>query len=173
MSALPEIPLQGDEETLLRSFLDFYRAALLDRAEGLTSEQMGVALAPSRLTLAGLIGHMCMVEQTWFVIRLDGKDRPSPWCTLDHDADLDAEMTYGESLSAEELLADFERITNESRRRVDQADSLDELSVASDGDGQRWNLRWILIHMIEEYARHCGHADLVRESIDGNSASLP
>jgi len=172
MSTPPDIPLQGDEETQLRAFLDFFRAALLDRAEGLTEEQMRVALPPSSLSMSRLIGHMCMVEQIWFVIRFDGEDRPSPWCTLDHEADFDAEMTLGESMTTDELLAEFERIVSDSRRRVDNADSLDALSVGSNADGEHWNLRWILIHMVEEYARHCGHADFIRESIDGNSASL-
>ncbi len=167
----PHIPLQGDERTLLVAFLDFYRAALVDRAYGLTDEQLQMAHQPATLTLSRLIGHMAMVEQTWFRDRLSGDGMGEPWASLDWDADWDAEMTLAQSWTGEELLAKFNESVADSRARTDAAPSLDQLSVGTNQDGERWNLRWILIHMIEEYARHCGHADLIRESIDGNVLS--
>ena len=166
----PHIPLSGDEQTLLNAFLDFYRAALLDRAFGLSSEQLQVALPPSSLTLSRLIGHMAMVEETWFLDRFAGIDQIGPWGSLDWEADQDAEMTLAQTWTTEQLLATFEASVAASREQVAAASSLDQLSVKPSRDGESWNLRWILIHMIEEYARHCGHADLIRESIDGNVA---
>lgn len=166
----PHIPLSGDEQTLLNAFLDFYRAALLDRAFGLSQEQLQVALPPSSLTLSRLIGHMAMVEETWFLNRFAGVDMLGPWESLDWDADRDAEMTLAQTWSAERLLATFSSSVAASREQVAVASSLDQLSIKTGGEGEPWNLRWILIHMIEEYARHCGHADLIRESIDGNTA---
>lgn len=85
-------------------------------------------------------------------------------------ADRDAEMTLAQSWPGERLFARFEAAVVDSRARVESADSLDQLSKESNSDGEHWSLRWILVHMIEEYARHCGHADLIRESIDGDAA---
>lgn len=168
--APPDIPLSGDERTLLVDFLDFYRAALVDRAFGLGEVQLQMPLPPSSLTLSRLIGHMAFVEEFWFLIRFRGGSFIGPWADLDWEADGDAEMTLAQTWSREELLAAFEASVAASRAVVAETDSLDRLSEASGPDGDRWDLRWILIHMIEEYARHCGHADFIRESIDGDVA---
>jgi len=166
----PPIPLAGDEITLLEAFLDFYRAALVDRAFGLINEQLQIALPPSSLTLSRLIGHMAMVEESWFLHRFAGVDMIGPWAELDWDADQDAEMTLAQTWSTDQLLATFEASVAASRDQAAAAESLDQLSAKDNREGEHWNLRWILIHMIEEYARHCGHADLIRESIDGDTA---
>ncbi len=79
-------------------------------------------------------------------------------------------MTRADTLPSEQLLAEFNEACDDSRRRTAAAESLDQLSVATNPRGERLNLRWILVHMIEEYARHCGHADLIREAIDGDTA---
>jgi uncharacterized damage-inducible protein DinB len=168
--ALPSIPLEPDERTALETFLDFYRAALLDRAYGLDDSQLRVGLAPSSLTLARLLGHMAFVEQIWFRNRFDGLDPVEPWASLDWEADGDAEMTITDGWSAEEITERFVAACDDSRQRAAAASSLDQRSVATSRNGEHWNLRWILVHMIEEYARHCGHADLIRESIDGDTA---
>ncbi|MGH1487820.1 MAG: DinB family protein [Acidimicrobiales bacterium] len=165
----PAIPLQGDERTLLLAFLDFYRAALVDRAFGLSHEQLQVAHPPATLTLSRLLGHMAFVEQFWFRERFDGLELGEPWASLDWETDRDAEMALAQVWPVEQLLATFNDSVADSRARVEAAVSLDQLSAKSADDGQQWNLRWILIHMIEEYARHCGHADLIREAIDGDS----
>ena len=166
----PDIPLHGDEQTLLLSFLEFYRSALLDRAFGLSRDELQVALPPSTLTLSRLIGHMALVEENWFVDRFAGLDFIGPWDSLDWDADPDAEMTLAQTWSVDELMAVYEASVAASREQVAMASSFDQRSVRTDRDGRTWDLRWILIHMIEEYARHCGHADLIRESIDGDTA---
>jgi hypothetical protein len=164
----PPIALAADELTTLTAFLDSYRAALLDRAWGLTSEQMNASHPPSSLTLTRLIGHMSGVEMGWFFDKFDGETPPQWIEELDWDADPDAEMTRAETLSPEVLVAEFKAQCEDSRRRTASAESLDQLSVGLSRSGERFNLRWILVHMIEEYARHCGHADLIRESIDGD-----
>ena len=166
---LPPVPLQADERTTLVAFLDFYRAALLDRAHGLTTEQLQIALPPSTLTLSRLIGHMILVEQSWFRDRFDGEPMPDPWADHDWAADPDAEMDLAQTWSSDHLFAEFEQVIADSRARVERASSLDQLSAPPNREGEHWSLRWILVHMIEEYARHCGHADLIRESIDGDT----
>lgn len=155
---------------MLNSFLDYYRAALLDRAYGLNEEQLATPLAPSSLTIGGLISHMAMVEYNWYRHRFAGHEMHEIFTSLDWDANPDAEMALAATMSVDELLRLFDDSVRDSRQRVKNAASLDDLSVKDrNGDGERWNLRWIMIHMIEEYARHCGHADLIRESIDGDT----
>ncbi len=166
----PDIPLEADERTMLIAFLDFYRAALVDRAHDLTSDQLQIALPPSTLTLSRLVGHMALVERIWFRDRFEGIGVGEPYESLDWDVDGDAEMTLAQSWSADELMGAFDAAVADSRARVDAATSLDSLSALANRAGAHWSLRWILVHMIEEYARHCGHADLIRESIDGDVA---
>ena len=167
----PALPLQADERTTLVAFLDFYRAAFLDRAFGLGPERLGETPLPTSLSLTRLIGHMAYVEYIWFRERFDGEETIHYLADVDWDADPDAEMTLAETWPAETLFARFEEAVADSRVRVQAADSLDQLSVRPNRDGEQWNLRWILVHMIEEYARHTGHADLIREAIDGNTLS--
>jgi uncharacterized damage-inducible protein DinB len=174
-SAPPPIPLQADEVTTLTAFLDFYRAELVDRAYGLSADQLRQTQPPSTLSLARLLGHMAYVELTWFAERFDGDEIPEPWTSLDWERDVDAEMTMAEGWSPDEVHARFDDAVADSRARVEAAlaagpDPLDAESARGGRDGERWNLRWILVHMIEEYARHCGHADFIRESIDGDVA---
>ena len=153
---------------MLQAFLAFYRASLLDRAWGLDKQQLAANLAPSSLSLARLIGHMAWVEYIWFRVRLDGQDFPDPFANLDWDADADAEMTLAETWSVADLLQTYADAIADSDARIAAASSLDVLTVGVGKDGEAWNLRWLMIHMIEEYARHCGHADFIRESIDGD-----
>ena len=167
----PPLPLRADERTTLTSFLDFCRAAVVDRAYGLSDAQLRTPHPPSSLSLARLLGHLALVEHHWFRHRFAGQPMPDPWHDLDFDADRDAEMTLAETWTRPELLARFDEAVTDSRAWVAAAPSLDALSVESNPDGEHWSLRWILVHMIEEYARHCGHADLIREAIDGDVLS--
>ncbi len=170
----PTIPLEADETTTLVAFLDYYRTELLDRAWGLTAEQLRQTHPPSTLNMARLLGHLALVEYTWFAERLDDVELDEPWSSLDWDGDIDAEMTLAETWTPNELRARFQEAIDDARRRVDAAltdgSGLDTRSKRPGRDGEHWSLRWILVHMIEEYARHCGHADLIRESIDGDLA---
>lgn len=165
----PALPHAGDERTLLLAFLDLYRFEFLDRIRGLDGDALRRRLAPSRLSLGGLVGHMALVEHIWFRVRFAGLDMPEPYASFDFEADADAEMTWGESLDAAELTAVFTAAVAESDRHLGAATLDDVASRVPDGV-EAWNLRWIVIHLIEEYARHTGHADLIRESIDGELA---
>lgn len=167
---LPAIVNEGDERTLLIQFLDFYRAALIDRAWGLDAAQLQQTLAPSSLSIGRLISHMAYVENIWFRVRFAGQDMPTTFATLDWGADPDAEMTLSSDWGLDRLITEFDAAVAFARRTTVAAASLDARSAGTDAAGEHWNLRWILIHMIEEYARHCGHADLIRESIDGDLA---
>ena len=158
----PRPPLVGGERAVLDGWLDFHRATLLWKCEGLTLDQLKLApVSSSSLTLLGLVRHLTEVERGWFLPFL-GEQVPDLYCSEDNpdgdfadvpDADAAADLArYGEVVDAiSELLA----------RR-----NLDEVEV----DGEKsYNLRWIMTHLIEEYARHNGHADLLREAIDGRT----
>ena len=166
----PDLPHSGDERSLLLAFLDVFRFEFLDRAAGLSFEQLRQIHPPSTLNLARLLGHMTLVEHIWFRQRFAGLDAPELYQSLDWEADPDAEMTRAEGLDPDELRAEYQAAVAESNRHIAAALSLDVVAVAVPDGVEAWNLRWILIHMIEEYARHCGHADLIRESIDGRLA---
>jgi uncharacterized damage-inducible protein DinB len=161
----------ADERQMLLSFLDLYRMTLIRKAAGLTQEELSRPLPPSTLTLGGLLKHMAVVEDDWFTSDLAGGDLPEPWASVDWDADRDWELNSAKYDTPEELLILFEAALARSRVVVEACDSLDQRSVKTDSEGKRFTLRWILIHMIEEYARHCGHADFLRESIDGQRGS--
>jgi uncharacterized damage-inducible protein DinB len=162
--------LDGDERTLLSAFLDYHRATLLMKAEGLSQAQLSQRLPSSSLSLAGLLKHMALVEDSWFTYRFAGRPEAEPWVSVDWDADPDWEFHTAVDDTPEELFAMYEAACGRSRMVVDAAPSLDDRSVATSREtGERYALRWILLHMIEETARHNGHADLLREAVDGRT----
>ena len=160
--------LRTDERTTIGQFLDYQRLTLISRIEGLTIEQLSITRPPSELTLAGLIKHLALVEDSWFVDRMAGRPLPEPWLSAPFDDDPDWEFHSAPDDTPEELLALYRHACARSRAVVAEHDDLGALSVvpSRQGDGL-FSLRWILLHMIEETARHNGHADLLRESIDG------
>jgi uncharacterized damage-inducible protein DinB len=170
-----DAPLRADEATTLRAFLDHHRDTLRWKCSGLTQEQLAQPLPPTDMTLGGLMKHIAIVEQSWFEDDFEGGGLMPPFDTADWDSDRDWEWHTARDDSPEELFA----LLDEARRRsdvvLDEALApggvgLDGLSTAEAPNGRgRFSLRWILLHMIEEYARHNGHADLIRESIDGQT----
>jgi uncharacterized damage-inducible protein DinB len=160
-------PSSGPELPLLSGFLDFLRETVLLKCEGMSAEQLAQPLPPSTLTLGGLLNHLALVEDGWFRYAFLGVPRWQPWDGVDWDADPEFEFRTATELSADALRARYRETVARSREVVAQAASLDQLSVRTRPDGEPWSLRWILIHLIEETARHAGHADLLRESIDG------
>jgi uncharacterized damage-inducible protein DinB len=161
-------PDSGSERDLLTAFLDYQRATVLLKCEGLTAEQLGRTIPTSSLTLAGLLNHLALVEDSWFPVRFAGRPDAEPWTGVDWDADPDFEFRTATDLAPEELRARYADACARSREVVAATTSLDELSVGtSSRTGNRWDLRWVLLHMIEETARHAGHADLLREAVDG------
>jgi uncharacterized damage-inducible protein DinB len=164
-------PLATDEATMLVAFLDYHRDTLRIKADGLTAEQLAQTLPPSTLTLGGLLKHVALNEASWFGRVLHGRPMGEPWDSVDWDADPDWELTTAKDDSPEQLRHLMDEAVDQARRNIDEAlaaGGLEQLSVGSSRkEGKQFSLRWILLHMIEEYARHNGHADLIRESIDG------
>lgn len=158
-------PRAGGEHDTLVSFLDYFRSVLVRKCAGLTSDQLDVTVAASDLTLGRLLRHMTLVEDHWFQATLHDRPLPDLWLAADWDAQPDWEMDTASDYVPPELAAQFEAATARSREAIQDLD-LDRVAARESG-GAATNLRWILVHMIEEYARHCGHADLLREAIDG------
>ncbi|MGW7220637.1 DinB family protein [Streptomyces sp. NPDC054826] len=163
----PIPPPHADERTMLEAWLDFHRATLVLKCSGLKDEQLRrPAAAPSSMTLLGLVQHMAEVERNWFQRVFAGLTLPPVYgesnpdgFTVHPDRGLDeatatwrAEITRGRELTADASLDDSGNLSGPEAGHV--------------GD-QGVSLRWIMIHMIEEYARHNGHADLIREQVDG------
>ena len=168
----PEPPLAADEVSTLIGFLDFQRATLAWKFDGVDAPGLTTTVAASSMTLAGLLKHMAYVEYLWFSRWLDGQDPLPPWDVVDWAAEPDWEWTSSAQDSPEQLLALWTGWVENSRLLLAAAlpnGGLGQLTPRSWPDGRSPSLRWILCHMIEEYARHNGHADLIRESVDGRT----
>lgn len=167
----PQPPTASDELGTLLGFLDFHRATLEWKTRGLTDEQLRRTVPPSTMTLGGLLLHLALVEDHWFTRVVGEAGMPEPWASVDWDADPDWEWHAAADLSADQLRARWaSRVAASSgvvlRAIRADADALDRTHPAP---GEEVTLRWVLVHMIEEYARHNGHADLLREAIDGQT----
>jgi uncharacterized damage-inducible protein DinB len=156
-----------NERRGLEEFLDYYRQVMRRKADGLTPEQLTHTVASSSLSIGGMIRHLTLVEESWFGEVLQGLDLGEPWASIDWKTDPDWDFDSAAGSSAEDLLNAHAEICERSRQILAEAADLDTLSVRGDSSGAKFNLRWILIHLIEEYAWHAGHADLIREDIDG------
>lgn len=156
-------PFNSDERATLDGFLNWYRATLLHKCAGLTGEQLARrAVPPSTLSLLGLIRHMTEVERNWFRRRFaDNPDLPHLYIeTRGDDRDFD-------DLDPERAEAEYGNLVAEQKRC---AEAVAGYALADTFTHTRFgdiSLRWLYTHMIEEYSRHCGHADLLRECIDG------
>jgi uncharacterized damage-inducible protein DinB len=160
--------LQAGEREMLTGWLEHHRAILVWKCEGLTDSQLRQrAVAPSSLSLLGLIRHMAGVERGWFREVLLGEDLSDLYSTEEGP---DADFNNVDGADVAEAFSAFEKACDESRQAAAAARDLDVLSKErSPRTGEQFSLRWILTHMIEEYARHNGHADLLRERIDGTT----
>lgn len=163
-------PVAHDEAATLLGFLDYQRDTLRWKCSGLTRTQLSTSLAPTTMTLGGLLKHLSVVEAGWLNLTFaGGVARPSWLAEMDPE---NPSWSFATAAGAEpeQLFAWFEESVAVSDGVVAAAlagpDGLSALSAEED-DGQRVSLRWILCHLIKEYARHNGHADLLRESIDG------
>jgi hypothetical protein len=155
-------PRVADERTMYQSWLDYHRGTLLWKCEGLTDEQLKTAATePSNLTLLGLLRHMAQVERGWFFDDWSGV-RAEPLYSTEESEDADFEDLAGATYVETKATFLAECATADEAVR---GHSLDE-TVLGPGE-EPISLRWIYVHMIEEYARHNGHADLLRERIDG------
>ncbi|HEY5302913.1 MAG TPA: DinB family protein [Acidimicrobiales bacterium] len=159
----------GSERVQLEGWLDYHRATLLMKCAGLdTGELTRRTVLPSTLTLLGLLQHMTLVEVAWFDVVLHDSDTPFPYTHSDDgQRDRDAEFNDFTFATPEEIADTFVTVCARSRELATDV-SLDDLAKKMRRDGPV-DLRWIYLHMIEEYARHNGHADLLREVLDGST----
>jgi uncharacterized damage-inducible protein DinB len=168
----PEPPVAADEAATLLGYLDYQRATLAWKCSGLDAAGLRASTAASTMTLGGLLKHMALVEQGWFHQALFGREHTEPWAGVDWTRDPDWEWHSAAADTPEELRALWQREVELSRACVAEAladGGLGRLAHRELQDGSHPSLRWIVLHMIEEYARHNGHADLIRESVDGQT----
>src|SRR5690349_15694016 len=159
----PDPPRIAGEREMLRVFLDFHRATLAMKCDGLSDDDLRRrSMPPSTLSLLGLVRHMAEVERTWFRRVIDSEDVPFVW-----SAKGDFQEAYDASAATRSEAFDAWQAEVERSRRIEaEAESLDVT-----GHFARWgedvSLRFVMLHLIHEYARHDGHADLIREGVDG------
>lgn len=168
----PEPPIDADEAATLLGFLDFQRATLRWKCDGVDESGMRATTAATRMTLGGLLKHLAFVEDYWFSVRLHGHEPSAPWLTADWEADHDWDWTSASADSPASLFDLWNAAVERSRDLVSLAltrGDLGQLAARPWPSGESPSLRWILVHMIEEYARHNGHADLLREAVDGGA----
>jgi uncharacterized damage-inducible protein DinB len=156
-------PLTSGERETLRAFLDFHRATLAMKCDDLSDEDLRRrSMPPSTLTLLGLVRHLAEVERTWFRRVINGEDIPLLWSP---EGDYQAAYDPAGSTRAEAFAA-WRNEVEHARRIEREAESLDVTAY-----NPRWeedvSLRLVMLHLIHEYARHNGHADFLREGIDG------
>jgi hypothetical protein len=166
----PGPPVAGDETATLLGSLDRQRATLAWKCGGLDAAGLRATVAASSITLGGLLKHLALVEDDYFSRRLHGRDLGAPWDAVDWDADPDWEWQSAADDSPEQLMGLWRDAVARSRSAVTEAladGGLGQLARHTWPDGRAPSLRRILIDLIEEYARHVGHADLIRESVDG------
>ena len=168
----PEPPFAAGEVTTLLGFLDFQRATFEWKCAGLDAAGLAETVGASTMTLGGMLKHLAWVEECWFSVRLNGHEWQPLWRDVDWRAEPDWEWTSAADDSPEQLRALWQDAVGRSRTLTDEAladGGLDRLTPWTWPDGRSVSLRWILCHMVEEYARHNGHADLIREAVDGQT----
>ncbi len=166
----PEPPRAGDETATLLGFLEYQRATLAWKCKGLDAAGLRATVGASAMTLGGMLKHLAYVEDDWCSRWLHGRDRQPPWDTVDWQADPDWDWHSAAEDTPEQLYTIWQDAVARSRALVAEvlADGgLERLARRAWPDGRAPSRRWILVHLIEEYARHNGHADLLRESVDG------
>jgi uncharacterized damage-inducible protein DinB len=166
----PEPPVAADEVATLLGFLEYQRATFAWKCAGLDAVGMAATVAASSMTIGGMIKHLAYVEEWWFSEWLLGRAPVVPWNTVDWEADPDWDWHSAANDSPDQLHALWQDSVAGSRASIIEAladGGLESLSRRTWSDGRAPSLRWIVVHMIEEYARHNGHADLLRESVDG------
>jgi uncharacterized damage-inducible protein DinB len=165
-----EPPVAADEIASALGFLDYQRATLAWKVAGLDATGLNTKVAASSMTLGGMLKHLAYVEDHWFSRYLHGNDPRAPWDVVDWHADRDWDWNSAAADTPEQLMSLWHEAVNRSRELVAEALATGDLGQPARRawpDGRAPSLRWIVLHMIEEYARHNGHADLIREAIDG------
>jgi uncharacterized damage-inducible protein DinB len=163
-----DVPTAWDERSTLTGMLDYARATVHAKCAGLSTEHVGAAPLPTSplTTIGGLVSHLRWVEYWWFEVVLLGGEDHGPWT----DEDPDREMRLGASTPLPVLLDDYEKQCRRYRELVAGMD-LDTSAKRTMSGGEHPTLRWILLHLIEETARHNGHLDILREMADGTTGT--
>lgn len=160
------VPFRGDEKESLHASLDRHRDVVLWKIRGLDDDSLRRSVTPSGTNLLGLVKHLAAVEYEWFCRTFGRETEPLPFDDTDENADL----RVGRDELTEDIVAFYQRARAAADGVITQY-SLDHTGTA--WYGETVTLRWVLIHMIEETARHCGHLDIVRELIDGATGDHP
>lgn len=155
--------VRRDERATLKGFLDWYRAVVERKVGGLTLVQATTVMTPTGMSPLGIIKHLGCVERGWFREIFSGADAEA----IDDGGDNSADFAIGADDTVDSVLAFYRTEVDRSRQIVGDAPSLDALSANATEFGEHVSLRWIMVHMLEETARHAGHLDLMREEIDG------
>jgi uncharacterized damage-inducible protein DinB len=154
----------ANERETLEAWLDWHRETLARKCEGLPAERLRERNAPpSPISLLGLVRHMAEVERAWFQRRISGRDIPRLYARQD---DYDADFNDVDTADVDEAFATWRAECEAAREVMRGVESLDRTLQWHD---KTVSVRWTLVHLIEEYARHAGHADLIRERIDGST----
>ncbi|MBK5268768.1 MAG: DinB family protein [Acidimicrobiia bacterium] len=159
-------PVTGDEGPMLVSILNKQREVMVWKLEDLTDEELRRPMTPSGTNLLGIVKHLAAVEYGWFCTTFGRATEPLPF----DDDDEDADLRVNNDETTEDILGFY--------RRACDASDLAMAEVGLDGEGTAWfgdmvSMRWVILHMIEETARHAGHADILRELIDGSTGYRP
>ena len=163
---IPRVPFTGGEKESLHTSLNRHRDVVLWKLKGLDDASLRRAVVPSGTTLLGLVKHLAAVDYSWFCTTFGRETEPLPFDPDDADADL--------RVNPDETTADIVEFYRRARAAADAAiDELDLNDVGTAWFGDPVSLRWVLIHMIEETARHAGHLDILRELIDGSTGDFP
>jgi uncharacterized damage-inducible protein DinB len=167
---LREPPVAGNEIDSLLGSLERQRRTFAWKSGGLDAAGLSTQVGRSTMTLGGLLKHLALVEDDWFSVKLWANERATPWNSADWDSDPDWEWHSAAQESPEYLYGLWDEAVGRSRALVAEAladGGLDRLARFTWPDGRSPSLRRMLVDMIEEYARHVGHADLLREAVDG------
>jgi len=148
----------------LEAMLDWHRAGVVAKVAGISQLHAAAKLLPSGTTIAGLVKHLALVEDSWFENRFAGNPDPEPWAAAPWDDDRDWEFHSAPDEPIADSVALYEAACERSRR-VSAAHELDDMAARD--NGRPFNLRFVYLHMIEETARHLGHLDILREQLDG------
>jgi hypothetical protein len=171
-----EPPLAGTEAEHLVGALDRLRTTFRWKADDLDAAGLQTRVGASSLTLGGLLKHLARAEEQMFSTKLSGAPLGAPWDAADWEADPDWDFTSAADHPPEQLYALWDGTVERSRARLDSAlagGGLDQLVHLRGPDGRRASLRRLLCDLIEEYGRHTGHADLLREAVDGRVGEDP
>jgi uncharacterized damage-inducible protein DinB len=166
MDARVDPPLESPEREMLEAWLEYHRATLAMKCAGLTDEQLRErAVPPSTMSMLGLVRHMADVELNWFRRVLGGEPIVGGRFWMPETVDDDPEFNFADDAPVDEAFAAW----HEECARAREIAATKQLDDTGMRRGEPYSMRWIMVHMIEEYARHNGHADLLRERIDGQT----